>query len=272
MYGANKAYYTDQYAVTPIIFPIKKNYYWSFEAHEDLTVWKAFWIPLESNPPPSNDSDSENMLAEIQEQINALDSITTLFDYKFELMNRPLQESLDLGVPFQDLYSIGYRKDDFFGLIYQGGIIFYIDDTGEHGLVASSNIEGLYEWGCHGINVNGGEGSEIGSGYQNTMDIINEGCQTSDGGITAAQATLNFNNGLGSDNGGYSDWCIPSIESLRTLFPLYTASHPFNLQDQHIWSSTEQPDHSAFVVYTGNGNHYGSQKNTNYRICVVRSF
>jgi len=63
MYGANKAYYTAQYAVTPIIFPIKKNYYWSFEAHEDLTVWKAFWIPLESTPASSNDSNSDNASA-----------------------------------------------------------------------------------------------------------------------------------------------------------------------------------------------------------------
>ena len=53
---------------------------------------------------------TDEMFAAMQEQINALDSLTTLFEYKFELMNRPLQESLDLGVPLEDLYAVGYNK------------------------------------------------------------------------------------------------------------------------------------------------------------------
>ena len=33
----------------------------------------------------------------------------------------------------------------------EGGIVFYVDETGQHGLVAAmENLEGIYEWGCFG--------------------------------------------------------------------------------------------------------------------------
>ena len=71
-----------------------------------------------------------------------------------------------------------------------GGIVFYVDESGEHGLVSAlEDLPGTYEWGCYGIST-GANGQGIGTGYQNTMDIVNSGCFTDNGGITAAQATL----------------------------------------------------------------------------------
>jgi hypothetical protein len=211
MYGANKAYYTDQYAVTPIIFPIKKNYYWSFEAHEDLTVWKAFWIPLESNPPPSNDSDSENMLAEIQEQINALDSITTLFDYKFELMNRPLQESLDLGVPISELLSSGFQRQHLYGLFYNGGYIFHIDSSGTGGLIALDDVVGsYYGYQCYS--------------FSNEFSLNNGGYLPSKDEFTLLYTNL----GQGSFNGSVitfeqtNYWTSSGVEAFNVTTGLYS--------------------------------------------------
>jgi hypothetical protein len=88
------------------------------------------------------------------------------------------------------------------GASYQGGIIFYIDETGQHGLVAAMEdlsqgttdpwISGFigYEWGCYEENVSGADEQAIGTGYQNTLDIVNYGCTAENGGITAAQAAL----------------------------------------------------------------------------------
>ena len=83
-----------------------------------------------------------------------------------------------------------------------GGIVFYIDETGQSGLVAAvedlvlgsnwiHNIGYGYEWGCYGESVIGADGTSIGSGYQNTLDIINHNCQTESGSVTAAQACFN---------------------------------------------------------------------------------
>ena len=83
---------------------------------------------------------------------------------------------------------------------YQGGIIFYIDETGEHGLVAAMEELGQFEWGCHQEEVNGADGLTIGTGYQNTLDIINQGCPTVSG-VTAAQAANSY-----SDFQNYSNY------------------------------------------------------------------
>ena len=55
-----------------------------------------------------------------------------------------------------------------------GGIVFYLDETGTRGLIAATEDIGTYEWGCYGTQVNGADGQAIGTGYQNTMDIVNQ--------------------------------------------------------------------------------------------------
>ena len=150
---------------------------------------------------------TDEMFAAMQEQINALDSLTTLFEYKFELMNRPLQESLDLGVPLEDLYAVGYNKNDFIGLTYQGGLIFYVDESGLHGLIAAHEDLGPFQYGCYQIEIPGANQSNIGWGLQNSNDIVSNDCNSSDGSITAAQAALNY------QYEDFQDWYLPSSVS-----------------------------------------------------------
>ena len=87
---------------------------------------------------------TDEMFAAMQEQINTLDSLTALFEYKFELMNRPLQESLDLGVPISELLSSGFQRQHLYGLFYNGGYIFHIDSSGTGGLISGFEVAGNY--------------------------------------------------------------------------------------------------------------------------------
>ena len=80
------------------------------------------------------------------------------------------------------------------GMQAEGGIVFYVDETGQHGLVgALEDLEGTYEWGCYEENVVGADGTSIGTGHQNTLDIVAQNCQTESGGISAVSFSHYFN-------------------------------------------------------------------------------
>jgi hypothetical protein len=165
-----------------------------------------------------------------------------------------------------------------------GGIVFYIDESGEHGLVASleditegSNMgswgtaEG-YEWGCYQQTVSGAEGTDIGTGLDNTEAIVSQNCQTVFGGITATQATLNY------ETEGYTDWYLPSKNELEEMYNsigngglegniggFETSDYPY------YWSSTEYSINYAWFVSFDNGGTYSS-KDSSLRVRAVRAF
>ena len=120
---------------------------------------------------------------------------------------------------------------------YQGGIIAYIlvsEDPGydanvQHGLIATAaDISTAAQWGCFGTTISGADGTAIGTGNQNTIDIM-AGCATA--GIAAR---------LCGDlvQGGYSDWYLPSKDELNKLYLNRTAIGGFAIGFNY-WSSTE---------------------------------
>ena len=121
------------------------------------------------------------------------------------------------------------------GQSYQGGKIAYILQAGEigydanvqHGLIAAPSDQGTAEWGCYGTEISGADGTAIGTGAQNTIDIMN-GC--SEVGIAAR---------LCGDLvlGGYSDWYLPSLDELNQLYINRVAIGGF--ANYYYWSSTE---------------------------------
>ena len=97
------------------------------------------------------------------------------------------------------------------GMEAEGGIVFYVDETGQRGLVAASEDIGNYEWGCDNVMVNGADEQAIGNGFQNTVDIINQGCTSEEGGIIAAKSALDY------EVEGFSDWYLPSLYELESM-------------------------------------------------------
>jgi len=164
------------------------------------------------------------------------------------------------------------------GYIGFGGIVFYIDSTGEHGLVSAlEDLEETYEWGCYDVDVDGASGWHIGTGYQNTLDIVNQvsqGCLVWSG-ETAAQATLDY------DAEGYTDWFLPSIYELDEMFstigPGYPGQNSGNIGDFEIsnyWSSTENNLEWGKAWYR-DFNLWGERsavKTHKFRVRPIRSF
>jgi len=155
----------------------------------------------------------------------------------------------------------------------EGGIVFYIDETGEHGLVAAQeDLEGTYEWGCYGENVDGANGTAIGTGYQNTMDIVNQNCQTEYGSITTAQAALD------AQIDGHEDWYLPSRDELYEMYliigqgSLNVNNNIGGFSDNWYWSSSGYTYNGAWSVYFSNGLTYYYYKSYPGRARVIRAY
>lgn len=156
------------------------------------------------------------------------------------------------------------------GDIYEGGIVFYIDTTFCHGLVASlEDIPFLpFQWGCAGTLLPGAMGEEIGTGFQNTMDIIGN-CISPD--IPAA-ACANYN------FGGYSDWFLPSKDELNEMlthignlgYPTVSLNISLN---NYYWSSTQQTADWVWVQQVGSYGQYNDDKiEDSFRVRAIRAF
>ena len=163
------------------------------------------------------------------------------------------------------------------GDFYQGGVVFYLDETGKHGLVCpiinqsppSPDVHG--GWGCaNGVNIDGADATVIGTGLQNTLDII-AACPTV--GIAAeicASLTLN----------GYEDWYLPSLDELKAMRQQRNIITEYALANggeefvaHYYYSSSESTGAYAFAIYWPNGNtNQVGKANYNYPFRAVRAF
>lgn len=147
------------------------------------------------------------------------------------------------------------------GQSHGGGIIFYLDDADEHGLIAAaSDLDGDPHWFNGSHLVTGATGTEIGTGQANTSAIVNvQGAGSYAAGL-CDQLVLN----------GFSDWFLPSKDELNALFLQKARVEGFD--EGFYWSSTEHGEGSAWEQVFNTGDQHFANKNFPIKVRPIRAF
>lgn len=150
----------------------------------------------------------------------------------------------------------------------QGGKIFYVDDTGQHGLVvATADYVSTVSWiSASNMNTNALRNGIYGGQYNTNR--INE---VQGNGISAASAAAQ------TTDGNYGDWYLPSKIELNLLYQARN-SVGMGASAGIYWSSTEVAVAYGSVSDTANSLNFtgGVQgtdaKNTPYKVRAIRRF
>ena len=120
------------------------------------------------------------------------------------------------------------------------------------------------EWGCSGSSIQGADGTAIGTGEQNTTEIV-AGCA-----ISEIAASLAYDLTLGVQ----SDWFLPSSDELYWMYTnLHSASPPLGgFSSGTYWSSYEYADDYAWYQHFTSGSQGSTSKANPFYVRPVRSF
>jgi len=157
-----------------------------------------------------------------------------------------------------------------------GGIIFHVSDCGMHGMEVAPEDLGYAEWGCTDIDVPGADGVAVGTGAQNTAEIIQEGCiPFNPSYVVAAELADEY------EFNGYTDWFLPSNDELVLVNSnVHQEGLGVFFDQAGYWSSSEydlSPDDAACFVVLSPGNEgcrsgAFTSKNLRQKVLVVRAF
>jgi hypothetical protein len=158
-----------------------------------------------------------------------------------------------------------------------GGIVFWVDESAEHGLICAKTDQSAGVRCIAGIYTNTmamGDGPL--AGEMNTSIIIaNQGF--GDGSTYAARVCAEFQATEGGKT--YGDWYLPSKGELHLMYlnkatidATATANGGSAIVGEVYWSSTENSIHHAWLQNFNNGNQYHNDKYLTYRVRAVRAF
>lgn len=157
------------------------------------------------------------------------------------------------------LYSIGDTGP-------AGGIVFLVTLDGLHGLEAAPADQVNAPWGCYSFVLPGANGTFVGTGEQNTADII-AGCTTAD---IAADIAADYS------LGGFEDWFLPSKDELKLMYQMIgqgsSTTNVGGFSSGGYWSSSEVTDVTALLVIFVDGSEFDGGKNGTHEVRAVRAF
>ena len=165
------------------------------------------------------------------------------------------------------------------GDLVQGGIVFWVDQTGKHGLVCTKTDEQNLKWfaGTYGNTQAKGDG--IFAGKLNTSIIIASQVAIGDDGSLYAARYCNELQ-VTEDGKNYGDWYLPSKKELNEIYlnkdvidAVALANGGLDLfSSSHYLSSTEMDDRTVWLQYFSNGIPFTFDKSIEFAVRPIRAF
>ena len=161
-----------------------------------------------------------------------------------------------------------YATVHFIGEAYGGGVVFYVYDNGQHGLIAATADQSAdIRWSASSTNTRA-KADGVGAGAKNSLLVITN--QTAvDANPFAATVCSDYAVTVGGVT--YGDWYLPSKYELNLLFVQRTI---IGIYTSYYWSSTEanSAGTTAFSIDFSSGAQVMDIKSFNNHIRAVRAF
>jgi len=152
---------------------------------------------------------------------------------------------------------------------YQGGIIFWLDATGQHGLIAATADQNTgIQWYNGTYRYTGTNGDGLYAGKMNTAMIIATQMADNQTGNFAAKVCADYSVTVGGVT--YGDWYLPSKYELNLLYLQKTVVGGF--ATNFYWSSSEYDNNVAWGENFGSGYQLYDNKSYAYYVRAVRAF
>ncbi len=148
------------------------------------------------------------------------------------------------------------------GQKFGGGVIFYIDKTGQHGLIAAGFDQSKdATWGKSVDRSNNAIGLGIGTGSLNTKKILEDGMIDATGAAYIC-GSLSL--------GGFKDWFLPSLFEMQLIFQNKSKIGGFS--NKYYWTSSVSGNTNVWIINLFDGS--TCFQGTNQATCVraVRAF
>lgn len=152
------------------------------------------------------------------------------------------------------------------GDAYGGGVLFYTANSGVNGYVsATSDQSSGLKWDEKESAITGADGTAIGTGEQNTADIVAVRNSYSNAAKLCSDLSLN----------GYTDWFLPSSGELAEMYTQRSTIGNFTTTggfSSIYWTSTEHSAYEAKYVLFDGGSGGGIDRTWNSRVRCIRYY
>jgi hypothetical protein len=158
----------------------------------------------------------------------------------------------------------------YIGESYGGGIVFYVYDNGQHGLIAATSDQSTgIQWYNGTYRNTGTTGDGLNAGDMNTTLIIATQIADNQNGNFAAKVCGDYSVTMGGIT--YGDWYLPSKYELNLLYLQKAVVGGF--VNYIYWSSTEADIYGAWAQSFSNGAQMGNATNTSLDyVRAIRAF
>jgi hypothetical protein len=173
-------------------------------------------------------------------------------------------------------YIINASDNHYVGQLYGGGIVLWVDNTGQHGLIVSLIDLSTYSVLSDVYDEIGPTAQSTWNGQANSTAIMGQsGFTTGAALLCDGYTNANYSTGI------YSDWYLPAIDQLSMI---YNARYILNKNIESVsganllgkeiyWSSTEDYGYYVFYFNFGSSSYtYIGDKATPLYVRAVRAF